>query len=67
MSRKGKIAKRDVLPDPVYNSKLVTRLTEKRKAQAKAQAAAPAEPSAEVKLLTEIRDLLKAQESQPTK
>ena len=26
MSRKGKIAKRDVLPDPVYNSKLVTRL-----------------------------------------
>ena len=26
MSRKGKIEKRDVLPDPVYNSKLVTRL-----------------------------------------
>ena len=26
MSRKGKIAKRDVLPDPIYNSKLVTRL-----------------------------------------
>lgn len=38
--------------------KLVTRLTEKRKAQAPA---AP-EPSAEVKLLTEIRDLLKAQQ-----
>lgn len=26
MSRKGKTVKRDVLPDPVYNSKLVTRL-----------------------------------------
>ncbi len=26
MSRKGKIEKRDVLPDPVYKSKLVTRL-----------------------------------------
>lgn len=26
MPRKGKIAKRDVLPDPIYNSKLVTRL-----------------------------------------
>ena len=26
MSRKGKIEKRDVLPDPVYDSKLVTRL-----------------------------------------
>ena len=26
MSRKGKTEKRDVLPDPVYNSKLVTRL-----------------------------------------
>lgn len=26
MSRKGKTIKRDVLPDPVYNSKLVTRL-----------------------------------------
>ena len=26
MSRKGKIEKRDVLPDPIYNSKLVTRL-----------------------------------------
>ena len=26
MPRRGKIAKRDVLPDPVYNSKLVTRL-----------------------------------------
>jgi len=24
--RRGKIAKRDVLPDPLYNSKLVTRL-----------------------------------------
>ena len=24
--RRGKIAKRDVLPDPMYNSKLVTRL-----------------------------------------
>ena len=26
MPRKGPVAKRDVLPDPVYNSKLVTRL-----------------------------------------
>ena len=26
MSRKGNITKRDVLPDPIYNSKLVTRL-----------------------------------------
>ncbi len=26
MPRKGAVAKRDVLPDPVYNSKLVTRL-----------------------------------------
>lgn len=26
MPRRGKIAKRDVLPDPMYNSKLVTRL-----------------------------------------
>ena len=26
MPRKGHVAKRDVLPDPVYNSKLVTRL-----------------------------------------
>jgi small subunit ribosomal protein S7 len=26
MPRKGKVAKRDVLPDPIYNSKLVTRL-----------------------------------------
>lgn len=26
MSRRGKIAKRDVLPDPMYNSKLVTKL-----------------------------------------
>ena len=26
MPRRGKIAKRDVLLDPVYNSKLVTRL-----------------------------------------
>ena len=26
MPRRGKIAKRDVLPDPVYNSKMVTRL-----------------------------------------
>ena len=26
MTRKGSVAKRDVLPDPVYNSKLVTRL-----------------------------------------
>jgi len=24
--RRGQIAKRDVLPDPMYNSKLVTRL-----------------------------------------
>ena len=27
MPRKGPVAKRDVLPDPIYNSKLVTRLT----------------------------------------
>ncbi len=26
MPRRGQIAKRDVLPDPVYNSKVVTRL-----------------------------------------
>ena len=26
MPRRGKIAKRDVLPDPIYNSKMVTRL-----------------------------------------
>ena len=26
MPRRGKIAKRDVLPDPLYKSKLVTRL-----------------------------------------
>ena len=26
MPRKGHIAKRDVLPDPIYNSKVVTRL-----------------------------------------
>jgi len=26
MPRKGHIAKRDVLPDPIYNSKLVTKL-----------------------------------------
>ena len=26
MPRKGSVAKRDVLPDPIYNSKLVTRL-----------------------------------------
>ena len=29
MSRKGSTAKRDVLPDPIYNSKLVTRLINK--------------------------------------
>lgn len=26
MPRRGKVAKRDVLPDPIYNSKMVTRL-----------------------------------------
>ena len=26
MPRKGHVAKRDVLPDPIYNSKLVSRL-----------------------------------------
>ena len=26
MSRKGRVAKRDVLPDPIYNSKVVTKL-----------------------------------------
>ena len=29
MPRKGIVAKRDVLPDPIYNSKLVTRLINK--------------------------------------
>ena len=29
MPRKGKVAKRDVLPDPIYNSKLVTLLVNK--------------------------------------
>jgi small subunit ribosomal protein S7 len=29
MSRRGNTAKRDVLPDPIYNSKLVTRLINK--------------------------------------
>ena len=29
MPRKGRVAKRDVLPDPIYNSKLVTRLVNK--------------------------------------
>ena len=29
MPRKGAVAKRDVLPDPIYNSKLVTRLVNK--------------------------------------
>ena len=26
MPRKGHIVKRDVLPDPIYNSKLITRI-----------------------------------------
>ena len=26
MPRKGSVAKRDVLPDPIYQSKLITRL-----------------------------------------
>ena len=26
MPRRGQVAKRDVLPDPLYNSKMVTRL-----------------------------------------
>ena len=30
MPRRGQIAKRDVLPDPLYNSKLVTRLIRQR-------------------------------------
>ncbi len=29
MPRRGPVAKRDVLPDPIYNSKLVTRLINK--------------------------------------
>ncbi|MCF0245873.1 MAG: 30S ribosomal protein S7 [Ileibacterium sp.] len=29
MPRKGHVAKRDVLPDPIYNSKLITRLINK--------------------------------------
>ena len=28
MPRKGPVAKSDVLPDPIYNSKLVTRLNQ---------------------------------------
>ena len=31
MPRKGHIAKRDVLPDPIYNSKVVTRAMSYRK------------------------------------
>ena len=31
MPRKGNVSKRDVLPDPIYNSKLVTRLINKLK------------------------------------
>ena len=26
MSRRGRVAKRDVLPDPIYNSKVITKL-----------------------------------------
>ena len=33
MSRRGNIAKRDVLADPLYNSKMVTRLSKKGVAQ----------------------------------
>ena len=29
MPRKGPVSKRDVLPDPIYKSKLVTRLVNK--------------------------------------
>jgi len=29
MPRKGPVSKRDVLPDPIYNSKLVTKLINK--------------------------------------
>ncbi|NCA95744.1 MAG: 30S ribosomal protein S7, partial [Methanomicrobia archaeon] len=29
MPRKGSVSKRDVLPDPIYSSKLVTRLINK--------------------------------------
>ena len=29
MPRKGPVAKRDVLPDPIYNSKLITKLINK--------------------------------------
>ena len=29
MARKGHIAKRDVMPDPIYNSKVVTKLINK--------------------------------------
>ena len=28
MPRKGPVAKRDVLPDPIYNSKLVTQINQ---------------------------------------
>ena len=35
MPRKGPVPKRDVLPDPVYNSKLVTRFVNKVKKKKK--------------------------------
>ena len=35
MPRKGPVAKRDVLPDPIYNSKLVTRLINRLMADGK--------------------------------
>ncbi|WP_243292380.1 30S ribosomal protein S7 [Bacillus sp. FJAT-47783] len=37
MPRKGSVAKRDVLPDPIYNSKLVTRLINKMMIDGKRQ------------------------------
>ncbi|WP_243388388.1 30S ribosomal protein S7 [Bacillus kexueae] len=39
MPRKGSVAKRDVLPDPIYNSKLVTRLINKIMIDGKRQTA----------------------------
>ncbi|MDQ0163566.1 30S ribosomal protein S7 [Bacillus alveayuensis] len=39
MPRKGAVAKRDVLPDPIYNSKLVTRLINKIMVDGKKQKA----------------------------
>ena len=44
MPRKGHIAKRDVLVDPIYNSKLVTRLINKIMIDGKKGVAHPSIP-----------------------